>query len=81
MKEVLMYQTSDGKMFTSKTEAAVHEEELVPEKEWNVEIYYEGSYCTTVSARTKEEAIEFAREEAYMMGIDYEEVDVHAGEV
>lgn len=81
MKEILMYQTSDGNVFISKTEAKAHENELEPEKEWDIEIYYEGSYCTIVSAKTREEAIEFAREEAYSMSIDFEEVDVHASEI
>ena len=81
MKEVLVYQTSDGKMFASKAIAKAYEDDLTSGKEWDIEFHYEGRYRTTVYAKTRERAIEIAREEADEVGIDYEEVNVYAGEV
>jgi len=81
MKEVTMYQTTDGKIFASRLEAKAHEDEIAPEKEWDIELCYEGTFATTVYAKTREEAIEKARDRAEYEDIYYEEVEVYASVV
>ena len=69
VKEIRMYQTSDGQTFTDATQAYQHEEEVT--KLFKVTLVYKATYTTMVQAKTPREAINKAEEEWYPEDIHF----------
>ena len=63
MKQV--YMACDGKIFNDKDECRKYEEDILGYKIYEVELFYNGTYSTWIKARSKSEAIELAKKEAW----------------
>ena len=70
MKQVFM--ACDGRTFDSKDECRQYEDNILGYKTYEVELFYNGTYSTWIKARSKSEAIELAKKEAWPEYISHE---------
>lgn len=78
MKELRVFETTDGKLFHSKEKAIEHEHEIDGCQDYTVELYFEGCVIQKVRAHNKKEAIAIAENKTYMEDISFEEVEAIA---